>query len=164
MKLRKMHGILPTAVLAGVLGVVWFVMSEKDPYHDFKPTRPSNVPADALWAGGADGGVWAFLKGSKTPDHYELKLFDDDGREWIRGRFWNFKQTVVNPAEIAQFNGGQLYFKNGAYLLPIGDQKRLFRDGTSAILKYPEPSLEYTDARELTERLLDSHGVDQSTP
>jgi hypothetical protein len=110
-----------------------------------------------------DWGDWALLEETKVSDQYQVTLYSEKGEIWVQGRFWSFKKVAVSRNQISHFNGGNLYLKNGAFLLPIGQQSRNY-NGRKLTLIYPDPSPEYIDARKFTQRLLDSSTVDQATP
>jgi len=136
------------------LGYALFNMKEKS---EFSPVRPDKVPSKAVWAGGMEGGSWVLATKSEISDQYDVTIFGEDGGVWIRGRFWSPNGQVLDIYEISHFNGGQMYLLNKSLILPIGKQSRSFHNGTAVILNYPEPSPEYTDARKLTQKLLESN-------
>lgn len=41
------------------------------------PPRPQNVPSDAVWAGGLDGGSFIVMKALSKPNWYSAQIYSD---------------------------------------------------------------------------------------
>ena len=70
------------------------------------PKRPDNIPAEAAWVGGDDGGVWMRITERKEPRSYRVKIFDQEGALWKEGLYtWeeDCKEINVNLKE-SDFN------------------------------------------------------------
>lgn len=48
------------------------------------PTRPDNIPASAIWTGGADGGVFVSISTGQNKG-YHLQVFHENGDVWYEG-------------------------------------------------------------------------------
>lgn len=48
-------------------------------YRAYPPTRPSGVPAAAVWAGGLDGGGWVNCS-SDSAEYNVCTIWDEEGR------------------------------------------------------------------------------------
>jgi len=74
------------------------------------PTRPKNVPADATWAGGYDGGYFFACKSSKVD--LECRIYNDKtGDLEVNGVFEHYANFRVE--DISSFDGHYLNFANG---------------------------------------------------
>lgn len=74
--MQEKHWI-PLIVAALVIGFVagaFLVRVSSEPLR--VPLRPSTVPGDALWSGGADGGAW-FLCYAHDDKRYECTVYAD---------------------------------------------------------------------------------------
>jgi hypothetical protein len=88
------------------------------------PKRPANVPKEAIWSGGKDGGVFICITKSKdAPDNiYNAEIyFDTNGEVWYKGRL------LLEPSEnqnidskdknaYAGWDGDTLYLRDGRTL------------------------------------------------
>ena len=45
--------------------------------HTSKPKRHADVPDEAVWYGGEDGGSWITVDKGKTVNSYKIKVFND---------------------------------------------------------------------------------------
>lgn len=82
-----------------------------------KRDKPSDVPKDAIWKGGVDGGCWILFK-SITSDKLDVVIFYEDGGEWERGLYEKAGNCDVPVNEIINsvvgFNGQELVFKDNS--------------------------------------------------
>ena len=53
----------------------------------YQPDKPVNVPQNAHWYGGSDGGVWIELNNTALPGHHFAKIYTDIGDNWMSGVF-----------------------------------------------------------------------------
>lgn len=52
------------------------------------PKRKSNVPNEAQWYGGKDGGAWILINSTDFSNQYEVVVyFDSDGSIWSNGLY-----------------------------------------------------------------------------
>jgi hypothetical protein len=89
------------------------------------PPRPATVPADAVWAGGPDGGAFisCLAVGREPANTFECVVFGDrDGEVLGRGRFVTRPTFQVSLAELRRsytaFDGSSILLANGAALAP----------------------------------------------
>lgn len=89
------------------------------------PPRPENVPSDAVWASGTDGGAFisCLAVGAEPTNLFECVVFRDrDGDVVARGRFGTRPTFHVGLAELrrsyAAFDGASILLANGAALAP----------------------------------------------
>lgn len=88
------------------------------------PSRPNAVPEDAIWSGGADGGVFILLSFSdeSTPGTYRASIYNDQtGDLEFNGLLsvGNSSDLVLNPGDTSLFagwDGSRLYLSDGRYL------------------------------------------------
>jgi hypothetical protein len=60
--------------------VAWLLASfQVGCYRPYPPTKPDGVPAEAVWAGGLDGGGWV-LCSTPSPSYNECTIYDEEGR------------------------------------------------------------------------------------
>jgi hypothetical protein len=91
------------------------------------PNKPANVPQEAVWSGGANGGAFIYLrKNNDSPPHiYSAEIYyDSTGEIWYKG------QLKIEPVDNPQFDwknkdvysgwdGDTLYLKDGRLLKAI---------------------------------------------
>lgn len=85
--------------------------------------RPENVHQDAVWVGGADGGVYVLVtKPSSAPsDTYSAHIFHENGESWYQGVLV-LRPDASNPLDLENKNqfsgwdGDKLYLSDGRYL------------------------------------------------
>ncbi len=80
--------------------------------------KPSNVPKDAIWKGGADGGCWILFKTVKD-NSVEAIIYFEHGEVWDKGVFkkvgnCNIEKTNIIE-EIGGFNGESLFTNTTCY-------------------------------------------------
>ena len=86
------------------------------------PVRPNNIPYEAFWAGGTDGGNWYLVDDIHNHrNSVKLKVFsDNDGSLIVAGKFVilcpntniTFIQDLKN--QISSFDGEKIYLKASA--------------------------------------------------
>jgi hypothetical protein len=90
------------------------------------PARPPTVPADAVWAGGPDGGAW--IRCEKRPADYLCAVYDDSiGAQWARGRFVLQGGPSTGPGgslEFSGFDGESIHLLDGRTLRPVRPERR----------------------------------------
>jgi hypothetical protein len=74
------------------------------------PVRPAGVPKNAVWAGGADGGVFLIVRpvGSSEPDAYSVEVYyDHSGSRLHRGVLYlhPVKSGAFPVGEAASYSG-----------------------------------------------------------
>jgi hypothetical protein len=102
----------------------------------YEPARAPGVPAEAVWAGGPDGGAWIFCRGvPNSPDHFTCNIyFDSTGEVWASGEYilrrsaWDKKKQkadfspvsdVPSHFEFSSFDGTYIrLFKSPLLLVP----------------------------------------------
>ncbi len=91
------------------------------------PKRPAGVPADALWSGGADGGV--FLRIAKKAGSprlvYDVVVYNDfTGEVWFKGPMTLSApgeleaRSLREPKTFGGWDGTLLYLADGRHLAP----------------------------------------------
>jgi hypothetical protein len=50
--------------------------------------RPADVPSDAIWIGGVDGGCWVEIKDELPEDKYWIAVHFQNGGLWIEDTFY----------------------------------------------------------------------------
>ena len=100
------------------------------------PPRPVAVPADAVWAGGPDGGAFisCLAVGREPTTTFDCVAFDDgDGDVTSRGRFVTRPSFSITLGELrrsyAAFDGSSILLANGAALAPDGTSAPFARPG-----------------------------------
>jgi hypothetical protein len=116
------------------------------------PNRPPTVSAQAVWAGGSDGGVWIKCDSLTSNERFSCVTFNDAGYVWARGEYlirtanWDSQRKAPSYSRLQQspgqlvfsgFDGRVIYLQNSMVLLPDG------------VIDYPFP-------------MLDTHGKKQS--
>ncbi|MBK8051847.1 MAG: hypothetical protein IPK35_00860 [Saprospiraceae bacterium] len=61
--------------------------------------RPNNVPENAIWKGGSDGGCWIIVK-AFTEGNLECKVFYENGDVWEEGRFIKNGDCNIDQSEV----------------------------------------------------------------
>lgn len=101
--------------------------SSRDNYQIKPPKKPINVPKEAIWSGGVDGGVFIVVQKKKNsfPNIYFAEIyFDSTGEIWYKGRL------SIEPSDnpIFEYNnkdvysgwdGDTLYLRDGRILKAI---------------------------------------------
>lgn len=85
------------------------------------PSRPENVPTNAQWVGGADGGVFVSIAKNQNKS-FQLQVFHDDGEVWYEGAAQLKPENAVLhlPAtddELEGWDGTTLYLSNQRQLV-----------------------------------------------
>jgi hypothetical protein len=88
------------------------------------PPKPANIPAAAIWSGGADGGVYVVIskKEGDAPDFYQGKIYHDRTGDLLYTgplQINDINRPMVNlmdPASYAGWDGTHLYLSDGRYL------------------------------------------------
>ena len=83
------------------------------------PSRPANVPPDAVWGGEGRRGV--FLKvGEHQGTLWQLSLWDREGHSLGSGSFRlrGFAKARIVPEEVLAWENGALHLKDGTWLVP----------------------------------------------
>ena len=66
------------------------------------PSRPSNVPQEAQWYGGADGGCWIIIHDTDTVNRFHVRcFFDGSGNLWEEG-IYEVDTTVTKRTYTAE--------------------------------------------------------------
>lgn len=89
-----------------------------------EPARPTELPAEAFWLGGPDGGVFVLLKRQDDPafTSYNGAVYYPDGSLWYQGRF-TLDPAVgksIDPGNRRQFagwDGTQILLQDGRALV-----------------------------------------------
>lgn len=97
------------------------------------PPQPLNLPSDAFWQGGIDGGYWYSCKKSRTDFEFHCKLYGDDGNVVIKDSFELYislygkskeismkdfrKQTYLTADNVIGFNGSSDIYMQGSLVL-----------------------------------------------
>jgi hypothetical protein len=91
------------------------------------PPRPSGVPADAVWAGGADGGSFIKCAFDSATGLDLCSVFNDyTGETEARGRYRvDGKSRAQDAGQFAYsaFDGKKIYLKDGSVLSPSPDKR-----------------------------------------
>jgi hypothetical protein len=87
------------------------------------------VPAEAVWAGGADGGAWIHCTEEGTGNRNSCVVFDDiTGRVLVRGDFVlkGMQHGVpVRDLRYGGFDGQDILLMDGRSLTPVRTNQRL---------------------------------------
>ena len=100
--------LVMTTVLAGLLAGCGRV-----------PSRPAQVPPDAVWGGEGKRGV--FLKvGDHQGTLWQLDVWDLEGRPLGSGSFRlrGYGKARIVPEEVLAWENGALHLKDGTWLVP----------------------------------------------
>lgn len=84
------------------------------------PTRPRSVPAEALWAGGPDGGAWVDCTQSPTGSFHCEVFADVTGALIERGEF-SLKLARPNETVDYTFYSSRMIRVGSALLERVGD-------------------------------------------
>lgn len=92
-----------------------------------EPPRPDNVPTEAIWTGGLDGGVYVLLSRSEGTEGsvYTGKVYaEKSGVVWYEGRFaiepaGEPYVDLQNPESYGAWDGDTLYLRDGRALRAI---------------------------------------------
>jgi hypothetical protein len=94
---------------------------------DAEPSRPANLPADAFWLGGPDGGVYVRVQrvAGTDPRLYSGAVYHPDGAVWYEGEFLlePAAAQLVEPSDTAAFlgwDGTQLLLEGSRSLVARG--------------------------------------------
>ena len=108
--------ILVAAVFLVTLGC------EKEAPKPVEPVRPSNIPANSLWVGGIDGGVFVLIAKSKKSekDMYQGEIYYVSGDAAYKGPMKIFPAgssfEISEKGSYEGWDGDTLYLSNNRYL------------------------------------------------
>lgn len=73
----------------------------------FEPPRPPKVPAEAVWVGGPDGGVFIDCRRAGSSAEYDCRLYHDHtGDLWDSGRYVGSSEPpLFNPRKAESYQG-----------------------------------------------------------
>ena len=66
------------------------------------PPRPSNVPQEAQWYGGADGGCWIIIHDTDTVNRFHVRCFFDSDGELREEGIYEVDTTVTKKTYTAE--------------------------------------------------------------
>jgi hypothetical protein len=146
-------------ILTGVIGLILLIGC----YRAFnlptilndQPKRPDNLPNEAFWSGGMDGGAWFVINPQKVaPDIWQIKIYSDDGQPWVRGNFWwKSAKNIKTSLPISGFDGHIILLESNEEMLPVGEHFYPQKGQDTKVIIYPTPSPEYTELKQLGERV-----------
>lgn len=97
------------------------VQSNADPAQP--PEKPSSVPDEAIWVGGADGGVFVKLSETARNDLYTGSIYrGHSGEVWYQGRFEYTGDEAFDPDKPSNYeswDGTVLHLNNQESLAAI---------------------------------------------
>jgi len=76
--MKKIVWIVTVIVVMSVLVFIWLLCQSSNVN---APERLSNIPADAKWAGGHDGGNWFQVLKASENNSFEIKIYNDNTGE-----------------------------------------------------------------------------------
>lgn len=89
------------------------------------PPRPSGVPAQAIWAGGIDGGDFIVLSPATGDGIYLAKIYNDhsgdlefSGKLRLKGSI-TVPIDVTDPKTYSDWDGESLSLRDGRTLTPV---------------------------------------------
>jgi hypothetical protein len=88
------------------------------------PARPASVPANAVWAGGVDGGSFILLEPTKKANQYSARIYGDSAGDVMFDGVLQVDQQgtasldVRNPKTFSFWDGDTLYLTDGRSLSP----------------------------------------------
>ena len=94
-------------------------------YRPYPPNKPSGVPAEAVWAGGVDGGGWVFCSASSA-EYNECTIYDEEGRSQGPARYVLKDSGVAASAEQLKYTyatGKAIGLQGGLELQRVGHSK-----------------------------------------
>lgn len=94
------------------------------------PSRPSGVPAKAVWAGGLDGGRFFLMSPANADGTYPLKVYNDYTGDLEFGGVVRLDEPssapiVVNDSKtFNSWDGDTLLLRDGRSLSPVKKKKK----------------------------------------
>ena len=97
-----------TAILVALLGACRGV-----------PKHPAGVPAEAVWGGEGNQGVFLKVAGHQGT-LWQLEVWDRKGQRLGAGTFRlrGFAKAKIVPEEVLAWENGALHLKDGTWLIP----------------------------------------------
>ncbi len=110
-------------IILPALFIVFLTACTEKEYEQSIPERPTNVPKNAIWVGGLDGGVFVLLETSDATK-YSGEVYYSHGPLSYEGAFKIFPEDAppidLNNHEAYQgWDGDTLYFTKGRQLVVI---------------------------------------------
>jgi hypothetical protein len=95
------------------------------------PPRPQGVPKNALWAGGADGGVFLIVRpvGPSQPDTYSAEIYNDHSGSRVHRGLLRLEPTrdapfaVGEAASYSGWDGQALHLTDGRRLVRLAQKQ-----------------------------------------
>ena len=88
-----------------------------------EPSKPSNVPSEAIWVGGIDGGVFVLIRDSESSDDgiYFGEIYYVSGDVSYKGDLKIYPDNLLridfnNKESYQGWDGDTLYLREGRYL------------------------------------------------
>jgi hypothetical protein len=113
--IKKVSFFIGIAILSFLLG--WWAMKENASTN--RPIRPENVPEEAFWAGGADGGNWYLINKVDTIQNRAIiTVYNDQSGDRILTKWFlincpsDHAVSITNLRELINaFDGERIYLK-----------------------------------------------------
>lgn len=91
------------------------------------PDKPEQVPEQAFWIGGHEGGAFILISNKKENNEYfGAVYFDTTGEVWYEGQF-NYTGDapfdVANKSSYTAWNGDFLFLENGEKLIAVDESR-----------------------------------------
>jgi hypothetical protein len=94
-------------------------------YRPYPPNKPSGLPADAVWAGGLDGGGWVLCSASSA-EYNDCTIYDEEGRTQGPARYvlkGSGAAAKTDQLKYTYVTGKAIGLKGGLELQRVGQTK-----------------------------------------
>lgn len=106
--------------------------------------RPANVPVNAKWSGGVDGGSWFNCNPIKKKWHYDCVVYndfdgqvEDEGVYVLRSVYWSKEQNKMIDESMESFSVSYNYFDGD--MISLNNTLALIKENTVSVTKGQVP-------------------------
>jgi len=123
---------LSSKIFIGI-GLIAVALAGCDKGQEIAHVRPANVPKEARWSGGVDGGNWYLCHPLKTQWHYSCTVYNENdgsveksGEFKLESEYWDDSKNTVVVQDVrsptlayGSYDGETIQLVNTLVLVPI---------------------------------------------
>lgn len=114
--------VVTVAVLVTAVSIFYLVSDIVQPVE-----RPSSVPVEAVWTGGAEGGSWIRCSLAEAKGTYRCSIYSETGTLLDEGLFALSRESFVSLEDLISslnaYDGKHILLSGGKKLVPVDTRK-----------------------------------------